>query len=112
MKIETHKKRSLAEFGVEAEDIHEWIDGFFDHSRFNAFLRTGVRVDGFDPYDHRIHRHCKDAEDECVETFLKHYSEKVIRGIFEQHIRDDYDGYYPDRTDFDRDDFHEKYHNR
>jgi hypothetical protein len=112
MRLDTHKANSLAAYGVEAEDIHEWIDGFFDHSRFHYFIKTGIRVDGFDPYDHRVHRHCMEAENECVVVFRERYPEDIIRKVFEQHIRDDYDGHYPNRDDFDEPSFLEKYHNK
>ena len=112
MKLETHMTITLKKFGVEAGDIHEWIDGLFDHTRFKHFLETGVLIDGYDPYDHRVHRHCLEAENECVTVFVDTYPEETIRAVFQQHVRDDYGGHYPVRDEFDDPEFHEKHHRK
>ena len=112
MRCETHMKSTLEKLGVEAVDVHQWIDALFDHSRYRFFIKTGVRVDGFDPYDHRRHRHCMEAEDECVKVFVERYPEAVVRAVFEQHIRDDYEGDYPRRDDFDDPAFQERHHRK
>lgn len=109
MKIATHKKKTMEKFGVEAEDIHEWIDGLFDQKRFNEFCQTGVLGD-FNPYEHRKHRHCKEAIEEAVEIFKGKYSEDIIRKVFESHIKEDYFGYYPSKKDFEKEEFWNKYH--
>jgi hypothetical protein len=109
MKIATHMKKTVEKFGVEAEDIHEWIDEFFDHERFKNFCETGVLGD-FNPYDHRKYRHYREAAEEAVEVFKDKYPEELIRKIFESHVREDYFGYYPSKKDFEKQKFHDKYH--
>jgi hypothetical protein len=109
MKIETHKKLTMEKFGFEAEDIHEWIDGLFDHKRFEEFCRTGILGD-FNPYDHRKHRHCREAVEEAVKIFKDKYPEEIIRKVFEFHVREDYFGYYPSKEDFEKEEFLNKYH--
>ncbi|OGV31033.1 MAG: hypothetical protein A2020_00155 [Lentisphaerae bacterium GWF2_45_14] len=109
MKIATHKKVTLEKFGVEAADIHEWIDGLFDHKSFNEFCRTGVLA-GFNPYEHRKYRHCKEAVEEAIEIFKDRYTEDIIRKVFESHVREDYFGYYPSIDDFGKEKFLKKYH--
>lgn len=110
MKIETHMKNSVDKCGIEGRDIHEWIDGHFEHDKFALFLRTGILPVDWNPYDHRVHRHCEEAFEECVSEFRDKYSEDEIRAVFESHLLDDYHGYIPKRDDFLKSDFHDKYH--
>lgn len=109
MKISEHANRTEKLYGIRAEDIHKWIDGFFDHDRFEHALSKG-RVANNDPYDHRQFRHCKEALAEAYSEFEGKYSRQTIRDVFEAHIRDDYDGYLPSRADFKNDTFKAKYH--
>jgi PAS domain S-box-containing protein len=109
MKISEHSDHTEKVVGVRAEDIHKWIDGFFDAEGFDMLLRHGQTPE-YDPYDHRKFRHCQEALQEALEEFKGKYTEEQIKGVFETHIKDDYDGYLPDRSDFTNGAFSEKYH--
>jgi CBS domain-containing protein len=110
MKLETHIKNSLKKYGVEGRDIHEWIDAHFEHDKFNDFLQTGILPDGWNPYEHRIHRHCIEAMEECLIEFQGKYSDEEIKAVFKSHVIDDYRGCLPNREDFQKKEFHDKYH--
>lgn len=109
MKISEHAARTEQLYGLRAEDIHSWIDGFFDHNgeEHSQMMAQGVE---FDPYDHRRFRHCKEALGEAIKAFGGKYTNQQIRDVFETHIRDDYDGYLPTRADFANGTFTAKYH--
>ena len=109
MKISTHAERTKKLVGIRAEDIHKWIDGFFDAEGFGHFLRTGSRG-GFNPYNHRKYRHCAEALDDAFKEFEGQYTPEQIKAVFECHIRDDYDGFIPLQEDFESGAFAEKYH--
>lgn len=109
MKLSTHADRTEKLVGVRAEDIHQWIDGFFDAEGFDHFLRKGSRR-GFNPYNHRKYRHCAEALEDAYQEFEGSYSRKQILAVFECHIRDDYDGFIPLQEDFESGAFTEKYH--
>jgi len=109
MKISEHSEHTEKVVGLRAEDIHKWIDGFFNAEGFDMLLRHG-RMTEFDPYDHRKFRHCREALEEALQEFKGKYSEEQIKGVFETHIKDDYNGYLPVRSDFTNGTFSEKYH--
>ncbi|GAA5218275.1 DUF294 nucleotidyltransferase-like domain-containing protein [Corallincola platygyrae] len=109
MKISEHANRTEQLFGIRAEDIHKWIDGFFDHDGFDHYLRMG-KIMNYDPYDHRRFRHCKEALEEAYQEFGDKYSHSQIKNVMETHIKDDYDGYLPSRADFENGTFTAKYH--
>ncbi|MGL1902189.1 MAG: DUF294 nucleotidyltransferase-like domain-containing protein [Fibrobacterales bacterium] len=109
MKITDHANHTEKLFGVRAEDIHKWIDGFFDHDSFQQHIGTGQSF-AYNPYDHRKFRHCQEALDEAYTEFSDTYSQHDIKNVFEQHIKDDYNGYIPTRTDFENGTFTQKYH--
>ena len=109
MTIQEHAERTETLLGHRAEDIHRWIDRYFDTEGFADFLRHGQRS-GYNPYSHRKHRHCREALDDARKEFAGVYPEDIIDAVFERHIRDDYDGYFPYREDFENGTFHEKYH--
>ena len=109
MKISSHADRSEALVGVRAEDIHRWIDGFFDAESFDHFVRTGSRS-SFNPYNHRKYRHCAEALEDAYREFDGKYTREQIKGVLESHIRDDYDGFIPLQEDFESGTFTEKYH--
>jgi len=109
MQIAHHADHSEALTGLRAEDIHQWIDGFFDADSFNDFQQSGQRPD-FDPYNHRKYRHCAEALDDAYRIFGGNYSPDQIKAVFESHIRDDYQGYIPSQEDFENGTFTEKYH--
>lgn len=109
MKVSEHADHTELLFGLRAEDIHKWIDGFFDHDGFDYYLRKGKIMD-YDPYDHRRFRHCKEALEEAYQEFSDKYSRSEIKSIVETHIKDDYDGYIPTRADFANGTFTAKYH--
>jgi len=109
MKISEHASRTEQLFGVRAEDIHKWIDGFFDHNGSDHSLRMASNMD-YDPYDHRRFRHCKEALSEAIKEFGGQYTNQQIKDVFETHIRDDYAGYLPSRADFENGTFTAKYH--
>jgi CBS domain-containing protein len=112
MKLSEHAEHTLRVVGVRAEDIHKWIDGFFDRAGFDQHLASGRLPPDFDPYAHRRHRHCKEALEEAYQEFEGKYTPEQIKGVFETHIRDDYNGYIPTREDFEDGTFNEKYHER
>lgn len=95
--------------GIRAEDIHKWIDGFFDAESFDHFVRTGSRH-GFNPYNHRKYRHCAEALQDAYAEFEGKYTREQIKAVFESHLRDDYNGFIPLREDFESGMFTEKYH--
>ncbi len=109
MQIARHADRSEVLTGLRAEDIHQWIDGFFDADSFSDFQRSGPRPD-YDPYNHRKYRHCAEALDDAYRIFGGNYSRDQIKAVFESHIRDDYQGYIPSQEDFENGTFTEKYH--
>jgi len=109
MKISEHSDHTEKVVGVRAEDIHKWIDGFFDAEGFDMLLRHG-QTPKFDPYDHRKFRHCREALQEALQEFKGKYTETQIKKVFETHIKDDYNGYLPARSDFTNGTFSEKYH--
>lgn len=109
MKLEEHIRRTEELHGIRGEDIHKWIDGFFDSVAFDRLLTTGT-VPDFDPFDHRKFRHCIEALDEAYEKFEGRYKRQEIKKVFETHIKDDYDGYLPSREDFENGTFTERYH--
>ena len=110
MKIETHIKNSKKVCGIKGRDIHEWIDGHFEHDKFKEFIRTGVLPHDWNPYDHRVHRHCIEALGVCIIEFESSYSKEEIEAVFKSHLRDDYLGTIPCRNDFSNHKFKEKYH--
>ena len=109
MKLSEHADHTEEVVGIRAEDIHKWIDRFFDLEGFDNFLRHGKR-DGFDPYGHRKYRHCIEALEDAYTEFDGKYTLEQIRGVFETHLKDDYGGYIPNQKDFEDGRFHEKYH--
>lgn len=109
MKTSLHADRTEKLVGLRAEDIHQWIDGFFDPDSFEHFLRTGRR-EGYDPYNHRKYRHCAEALEDAFRAFEGRYTRDQIKAVFECHLRDDYNGIIPRREDFDSGMFAEKYH--
>ncbi|MGX9418833.1 DUF294 nucleotidyltransferase-like domain-containing protein [Vibrio sp. WJH972] len=109
MKITEHADRTEQLFGIRGEDIHKWIDSFFDHEGNDHSLRMAEDMD-YDPYDHRQFRHCKEALGEAVREFGDRYTTQQIKNVFETHIRDDYEGYLPSRADFRNGTFTSKYH--
>lgn len=109
MKLSEHADHTEKLVGVRAEDIHKWIDRFFDVEGFDSFLRYGKK-EGFDPYGHRKYRHCIEALEDAVAEFEGKYSREQIEGVFKTHLRDDYNGYIPVQKDFEDGRFNEKYH--
>ncbi|MBF9016303.1 MULTISPECIES: DUF294 nucleotidyltransferase-like domain-containing protein [unclassified Oceanispirochaeta] len=109
MKITDHAAHTEKLYNLRAEDIHKWIDGYFDREGFDDFLRSGNR-DGYNPYEHRQFRHCREALPELLREFSHLYTVDQITKVFECHIKDDYDNYIPSREDFTSGTFSEKYH--
>ena len=109
MKVSMHADRTEKLVGVRAEDIHKWIDGFFDAESFRHFLSTGS-AGRFNPYSHRKHRHCVEALEDAYREFEGKYTREQIRAVFESHLRDDYNGFIPLQEDFESGMFAEKYH--
>ena len=109
MKIKQHADHTEDLYGYRAEDIHEWIDHYFDMVRFKLSARRGF-FDGWNPYEHRKHLHNRESLGEAQLVFLDKYPEEIIEKVFLQHIKDDYHGYIPCRADFDDPAFLRKYH--
>jgi PAS domain S-box-containing protein len=109
MKISEHADHTEQLFGIRGEDIHRWIDSFFDHEGNDHSLRMAKNMD-YDPYNHRQFRHCKEALGEAIREFGGQYTSQQIKDVFETHIRDDYEGYLPSRADFRNGTFNAKYH--
>lgn len=124
MKISEHADHTEQLYGIRAEDIHKWIDGYFDREGFDQFLQSGSRIgrisgqgsrsghipEGYDPYGHRKFRHCREALPEAIREFSGRYSSDQVKRVFERHVRDDYNNYIPTRADFSNGKFSEKYH--
>lgn len=110
MKLETHIANSLKKCDIAGRDIHEWIDAHFEHDKFKQFIATGILPDGWDPYGHRVHRHCIEALELCQITFRDKYSAEDVEAVFKSHLADDYRGYLPVKADFINLKFHNKYH--
>ncbi|MDA3811055.1 MAG: hypothetical protein PF518_12100 [Spirochaetaceae bacterium] len=55
MEIVEHADHTEKLYNIRAEDIHKWIDGYFDRESFENFVNFGNRAD-FNPYDHRKFR--------------------------------------------------------
>ena len=109
MRTSEHADRTEKLIGIRAEDIHKWIDGFFDFEGFEDFLKS-EDTSGFDPYDHRKFRHCIEALEEAYGAFQNKYTREQIKAVFETHIKDDYNGYLPKREDFENGTFTVQYH--
>ncbi|NOU36409.1 MAG: PAS domain S-box protein [Kiritimatiellaceae bacterium] len=109
MKIVQHAEQSESRTGLRAEDIHKWIDGFFDAESYNDFQKAGHKP-SYDPYNHRKYRHCAEALEEAYKEFEGRYTREQIKAVFESHLKDDYDGYIPNQEDFENGTFTEKYH--
>lgn len=109
MKIEYHADNTEELCGYRAEDIHEWIDQYFDYKRFRRAARWGF-LNGFNPYEHRKHLHNRESLPAALEEFRGKYPDDIIEKVFFQHLRDDYQGYIPCRADFEDEDFLWKYH--
>ena len=109
MKLEDHVKRTEELFGIPGQDIHQWLDGFFDTSSFERLL-AGQSPANYNPYAHRKFRHCVEGLEEAYEKFEGKYSREEIKNVFETHVKDDYRGYLPKREDFENGTFTEKYH--
>jgi len=109
MQLAYHSERSEALTGLRAEEIHQWIDGFFNAESFCDFQRDGQLAD-YDPYTHRKYRHCAEALEDAYTIFEGRYTRAQIKAVFESHIRDDYQGYVPQQEDFENGTFAEKYH--
>ncbi len=109
MKISEHANRTERLYGLRAEDIHRWIDGFFDFNG-EGHHETMARELEFDPYSHRRFRHCKEALSEAIQEFGDKYTSQQIKDVFETHVRDDYHGYLPSKADFENGSFTAKYH--
>jgi CBS domain-containing protein len=109
LRLNEHADHTEKLVGIRAEDIHKWIDGFFDLEGFDNFIRMGQKR-GFDPYSHRKHRHCIEALEDAYSEFEGKYSKDQIKQVFETHLRDDYNGYIPSQKDFEDGKFEEKYH--
>ena len=108
MKTPDHAKHTEELFGIRADDIHQWIDAFFDYDNYEYFVWSGSAET--DPYAHRQFRHCIEALEEAYEEFKGRYSKEVIEKIFKSHLKDDYDGYIPSRSDFADERFNVQYH--
>jgi CBS domain-containing protein len=109
MRTSEHADRTEKLIGIRAEDIHKWIDGFFDFEGFEDFLKS-ENYTKYDPYDHRKFRHCIEALEEAYEFFKDKYSKEQIKSVFESHLKDDYNGYLPKREDFENGTFTVQYH--
>jgi len=109
MKLSSHADHTEELVGIRAENIHKWIDGFFDAESFDRFLHTGNRHD-YNPYKHRKYRHCAEALEDACREFEDTYSREQIQAVFECHLCDDYNGYIPRHEDFESGAFTEKYH--
>lgn len=108
MKAPAHAKHTEELFGIRADDIHQWIDAFFDSENYEYFVWTGST--DTDPYAHRQFRHCQEALAEAYKAFEGKYSKEVIKKIFETHLKDDYYGYIPSRSDYADGRFNFQYH--
>ncbi len=109
MKLHQHAEHTHKLHGIRGENIHLWIDAYFDGDRFRDYAQHGPSGD-FNPYDHRQHRHCLEALEDAVVEFENRYRREDIKKVFETHLKDDYHGYLPCKKDFENPDFLKKYH--
>ncbi len=109
MKLSDHMERTRKIIGEPGKEIHEWIDGCFVLKKHKMFMKMPFLTD-YNPYDHRKKRHCREALVEAVQELKHLYPVKIIKSVFELHVRDDYNGYFPSLKDFENPDFLEKYH--
>ncbi len=109
MNVSEHADSSEKQIGFRCEDIHEWIDAFFNLELHKLRQKMGF-MDDYNPFDHRKHRHFIEAVDAAIEEFNNKYSEDVIRSVFVIHLEDDYSGYIPSKIDFEEYSFNDKYH--
>lgn len=109
MKIKKHADRCEKFYGIRGEDIHEWIDQYFEHDKFKQPVWRWI-LSGWSPYGHRHYLHHLGALPKVKEEFKHKYSEEEIEKIFRQHLKDDYGGYEPEETDFENRDFLRRYH--
>lgn len=109
MDINQHSDHTEKKFGLRCQDIHKWIDGYFDSQGFHEFLEKTNRA-SFNPFEHRKHRHCREALPEALSEFQNKYTPDQIQKVFLTHLEDDYEGYIPSRVDFSDTEFLKKYH--
>lgn len=109
MKIHEHAAITKKLYGVKATDIHKWIDQYFIKWKYWLVLILEDKSI-YNPYTHRHHLHYREALPKAIDEFKEKYSEEIIEKVFFQHIRDDYDGYIPTKSDFEDPEFIKKYH--
>ncbi len=111
MRIEKHADSTEELFGYRAVDIHEWIDQYFDQRLFKKYMENR-RLKGWTPYSHRQYLHNIETLPKVIEAFRDKYPPDIIEKVFIQHLKDDYDGYVPSKSDFNDPEFLKKYHRR
>lgn len=109
MRIRQHAEKTERLCGYRAEDIHKWIDQYFDTARFRRSIRRGF-LDGWDPFEHRKYLHNRESLSDAQAVFKGAYTDEIIEKVFLQHLKDDYRGYIPCREDFNNAAFLRKYH--
>ena len=109
MTIKRHADSTEKLFGYRAQDIHEWIDQYFELRKFRQAERRGF-FNGFNPFSHRKYLHNRESLPEALNEFKEKYPAEIIKKVFLQHLRDDYRGYIPSREDFNNEEFLRKFH--
>ena len=109
MRINQHAEHTEKLYGFRAEDIHKWIDQYFNTARFRHSVRRGF-LEGWDPFEHRKYLHNRESLPEAQAAFKGLYDAETVEKVFLQHLRDDYRGYIPCRDDFTDPAFLRKYH--
>ncbi|MBF0199451.1 MAG: cache domain-containing protein, partial [Planctomycetes bacterium] len=109
MKHHQHADSTEKSHGIRGENIHLWIDAYFDGDKFKEYSTHGP-VGDYNPYNHRKYRHCIEALEDAYREFEDRYTRDEIKKVFETHLKDDYQGYTPSRADFDSEDFLKKFH--
>ncbi len=109
MNIYEHAANTERLYGVKALDIHKWIDQYFNKWKYLLLRITEIR-EIYNPYDHRKHLHHKEALPQALKKFEGKYQPEIIKKVFFQHIKDDYQGYIPDLKDYENPEFLKKYH--
>ncbi|THB74261.1 MAG: hypothetical protein D6B28_02320 [Gammaproteobacteria bacterium] len=109
MNIYQHAAHTKKLFGVHALDIHKWIDQYFSKWKYVLLKITEIK-EIYNPYEHRKYLHHKEALPLVLKEFEEKYPPEIIKKVFLQHLKDDYQGYIPDKKDHDDPEFIKKYH--
>lgn len=102
MEIEEHCQTCFEKFGKEFREVHKWLDDFIDKQGVDE-NGIGYMFTGYSRMKHRRMRHHIEGVWECRRLF----GEEAARAA-EYHIKQDFFGYLPHRSDYYRKEFWEE----